>query len=97
VAKAYIHLESLETLSEYNAKISDWKHKIYELFDEMRLYHESLEVNQEWYGFSHDEFYEEHILMLYKKFLQPAAQYLDEESSQKLRDLRVRAEELGIG
>ena len=96
MSNAYIHLDSVETLSNYSGKLSDWKHKLYELFDEIRIYHQSLEVDQKWYGRSHDEFYEEHIKLIYEKFLQPAAQFIDEESLGKLRDLQVKAEELGV-
>ena len=97
MANAYIHLDSVETLSEYDTKMDDWKRRLYSLFDEMRHYHSSLESDQRWYGQSHQEFYESHIEHIYWKFFQPAAEFIDEESRPQLKQLRVKAEELGVG
>ena len=96
MANAYIHLDSIETLSQYDSKMDDWKRRLYSLFDEMRNYHDSLEADQKWYGQSHQEFKENHIMHIYTKFFQPAAEFIDEESRRQLRNLKVKAEELGI-
>ena len=95
MANAYIHLDSVHTLEEYRHKLQDWKERLYALNNEMRIYHESLEHDQRWYGQSHSEFWENHIGSIYNKHLQPVAETLME-GRDALVKLQSRAEELGI-
>jgi len=95
MANTYIHLDELRTLEEYRGKLDNWKHELYKIFKEMNHYHNSLEQDQRWYGQSHSEFYEDHISMIYDKFMQPAAFEFDE-AKKILRQLEVRASEIGV-
>lgn len=96
MANAYIHLDSIDTLEQYRHKLESWKRDIlYKLNDEIRLYHDGLQQDQRWYGQSHEEFKEKYVDPIYNKYLQQAAELLDE-GQNYLRTLQIRAEELGI-
>lgn len=96
MAKAYIHLDSIDTLEEYKTKLYDWKHQLYDMHKQMINYHATLATEQRWYGQSHDEFYENNIIEIYNRYFQAAAAFLDEECVSALTNLKKRAEELGI-
>lgn len=96
MANTYIHLDSVDTLEQYRHKLESWKRDtIYQLFNQMRQYHEGLQQDQRWYGQSHEEFKEKFIDEIYNKHLQPVAEAFDE-GQKFLRQLQSRAEELGI-
>lgn len=89
-----IHLENLHTLEEYRAKLQTWKEHLYAIKAEMFSYHRMLEHDKRWFGRLHDEF-GERMEQIYNRHLQPAAEALDE-GQDLLRDLKRRAEELGV-
>lgn len=96
MANAYFTLDSIDTLSQYRLQLEIWKREgLYELWNKMRAYHDSLEQDQRWAGQSHKEFYEEVLKPIYDKWFQPAAQAMDE-GQQSLTKLQQKAEELGI-
>ena len=94
MANIYIHLDSTETLNEYQQKLENWKREtIYRLYNEIRHYHESLRQDDRWYGRSHDEFKEKFVDAFYDKFMQPLAEEM-EEARKFLERLKVKAEEI---
>lgn len=96
MANTYIHLDSVDTLEEYRHKLENWKREtIYKLWNEIRLYHESLEQDERWYGQSHGEFKEKFIDTFYDKYMQPLAQEMMD-AKEFLQRLQVRAEEIGV-
>ena len=96
MANAYIHLDSVDTLEQYRHKLDSWKRdRIYQLWNEIRLFHEALQQDQRWYGQSHEEFKEKFVDPVYNQHLQPAAQLLTD-AIDYLTKLQVKAEELGI-
>ena len=95
MANAYIHLDTVDTLEQYRHKLQDWKERLYALNNEMRNYHNMLEQDQQWYGKSHSEFWENYIGPIYGKHFQPTAEMLME-GRDFLVKLQSRAEELGI-
>lgn len=96
MANTYIHLDSVSTLEEYRSKLDSWKRDtIYQMWNQIRQYHEALEQDQRWYGQSHEEFKEKFIDPFYNKYMQPLAQEMTD-AMDFLTKLQSKAEELGI-
>jgi hypothetical protein len=75
--------------------MEDWKERTKAIYDEMRQFHVALEYDQKWYGTSYSVFQEDYIEQPYITGFHPLNEKF-EEAQNYLKQLRAKAEELGI-